>query len=395
MSKVIAIGCGGYDLAAVTIKLEAALEALGGIHHLIPRGSRVFLKVNLLTGRPPEEAVTTHPVVVQAVAALLKDAGMEVVIGDSPAGPFTAARMKQIYRVTGMEAAAADAGVFLNENLEASMISHPQAHRLKQFEMLTAVQEADVVISLCKMKTHSMTLMTGAVKNLFGVMPGLTKAALHFRFPQLTDFAHAMVDICEKVNPVLSIMDGIEGMEGAGPSAGTVTPAGVLLLATNPHQLDLAAARWMGISPDQVPLLAAARERGLYHPGDAASTHSGSLPAVEWVGLTPEAAGVKPFQTPAIHEPDFLRRYQQIPLLGPGLAAVSNRWLRPRPVVIPETCIGCSECRIICPAAAITMVNRRPEFDLTKCIRCFCCQEVCPAKAIEIYRSALLKKITP
>jgi len=384
LPKVVSLKCNQYDLEAVKDKLETGLTALGGIHSLIPSGSHVFLKVNLLTGRKPEEAVTTHPVVVQAMADILVREGMRVTVGDSPGGPFLLGRMKQIYRITGIQKASEAAGAAVNEEMESVMASYTEAYRLKKFEFLKAIADADYVISLCKMKTHSMTLMTGAVKNLFGVMPGLTKAALHFRFPKLEDFAHAMVDICEYTQPVLSVMDGIEAMEGAGPSAGTVTRAQVLLMSTNPHALDVAACRWMGIRPAEVPLLRAAEQRGL-------CDLSGS--DLEWEGTAPTEE--TPFETPDIHEPDFLERYHQLPVAGPILQRFSRQYLRPKPRVLSEICIGCRECQVICPAEAITMNHDHPDFILSKCIRCFCCQEICPAKAIVIQRSPLLRYFHP
>jgi uncharacterized protein (DUF362 family)/Pyruvate/2-oxoacid:ferredoxin oxidoreductase delta subunit len=377
--------CSRYELEAVSRNLKTALDGLGGIYTLMRPGSRVFLKVNLLTGRKPSEGVTTHPVVVQALASHLVEAGMQVIIGDSPGGPFLPARMKQIYRITGMQAVAQAAGVQLNENFNVITADYSKGTRLKQFEFLQGVAEADYVISVCKMKTHSMTLMTGAVKNLFGVMPGLTKAALHFRFPHLADFAHAMVDICEYTQPVLSVMDGIEAMEGAGPSAGTLTNANVLLMSTSPHHLDLAACRWMKIEPEDVPLLKAAAQRNLC---DLKGLD------LDWVGVEPENDR-RPFKTPVIQVPDFLNRFHHIPGAGHLVDAFSKHYLRPSPRVVQEACIGCRECHVICPADAIVMKKGHPSFILNKCIRCFCCQEICPAKAIIIHRSKLLRYFHP
>lgn len=382
MNNVISMKCSRYDVVLVREKLDEALQSLGGIRQLMKPGSRVFLKVNLLTGKKPEEAVTTHPVVVEALAGLLVDAGMRVTIGDSPAGPFLPGRLKQIYRLTGMSRAAEKAGALLNENLNVVKVSYPEGLRLKEFEYLEAIQQADHVISLCKMKTHSMTLMTGAVKNLFGTMPGLTKAALHFRFPDIKDFSHAMIDLCEYTKPVLSVMDGIEAMEGAGPSAGDVIKRDVLLISRDPYQLDVAACRWMGIDPDLVPLVRAAATRRLF---------TGQQETAAWQGAEPDVEAERPFKVPIIHEPDFLKRYQAVPLLGNAAEVVSNRYLRPKPKVLQDACVGCRECYVICPAQAIEMKRSRPSFDLQKCIRCFCCQEICPEKAIVIHRSRFLK----
>ncbi len=380
--KIIAMPCRDYAPETVKINLEAALEALGGISEWLKPGEKVLLKANLLTGKDPSEAVTTHPQVVHALAELLMEAGATVIIADSPAGPFLSSRMKKIYRLTGMERVAEETGASLNWNMESEEIHFGKGYRLKDFPVMKALHEVDHVISLCKMKTHSMTLMTGAVKNMFGVMPGLKKAELHFRFTDPEQFGHALVDICEYARPVLSVMDGVEAMEGAGPSAGSVKKSGVLLVSRNPHDLDVAAAKLMGINPENVPTIRAAQERNLCHfsPDD--------------MDLGMETAEDRQaFKLPDTKDPDFLERYAEWPLIGPFLRQISRRHLRPKPVLQAENCIGCAECHIICPADAIRMEEHQPVFEYEKCIRCYCCQEICPEKAIWIYRPKILRRL--
>ena len=381
MESVMAMRCREYSEEMIRIKLEAALEGLGGVDCWLRPGDHVLLKVNLLTAKKPEEAVTTHPLVVKALAEILMEAGAAVTIGDSPGGPFTAGRMKHIYRVTGMEQAAALTGAVLNQNMESGTVHYAEGYRLKDFSVMKVLEKVDHVISLSKMKTHSMTLMTGAVKNLFGIMPGLEKAELHFRFADQLEFSHALVDICEYVSPVLSVMDGIEAMEGAGPSAGSVRKSGLLLVSRNPHALDLAAAHFMGIAPEKVPTLKVAAERGLCNLSEDESFITGVYPK--------DLDGA--FQLPEIKEPDFLKRFAGWPLIGPSLQRFSHEYLRPKPRVQQEKCVVCGECGVICRAEAITMTPEAPEFNYLICIRCFCCQEICPEKAIIIERSRLLK----
>ncbi|SFH72788.1 Uncharacterized conserved protein, DUF362 family [Tindallia magadiensis] len=380
MKKVVMRECPDYTPDIVKAKLKESLDALGGLEKWIKPGERVFLKVNLLTGKEPKEAVTTHPQLVKALTELLMEIGALVTLGDSPAGPFLQGRMKKIYQLTGMTAVAKETGASLNWNLEPDSVYFSEGYRLKDFYVMKAINETDHIINVSKMKTHSMTMMTGAVKNMFGIMPGLKKAELYFRFTDPVEFGHAMVDICEYASPILSIMDGIEAMEGAGPSAGDVVKNGLILVSEDPYSLDIVASEHMGITPDSVPTLKAARQRNLCQ-------------SLEKVKLDTSAGEGTPksFKLPDTREPDFLEKYGRWPVVGSIFKQISRKHLRPKPVVNPKKCTKCKECYTICPAEAIDMMEKVPGFRYDKCIRCYCCQEVCPEKAIWIFRPKILK----
>jgi ferredoxin len=237
---------------------------------------------------------------------------------------------------------------------------------VKSFPVLGPVLDADVVISAAKMKTHGISYITGAVKNLFGAMPGLTKARMHARFPDHVKFNRMLVDLCECVRPAFSIVDGIVGMEGHGPSGGDPKPAGVLVASRSPYAADLACARIMGFPSDRVPILVDAASRGLV-PSDADK--------LDWAGDPPErfAANFRPATSNLPGD--------NLHFLPKTLRAYIHRKLAPYPAIQPD-CIGCGKCAEICPSQIIRIRDGRAAINYTGCIKCYCCHEICPVQAI-------------
>ena len=210
-------GAEDYTPEIISPALTRAAEASGFTREMVA-GRRVLLKPNLLMKRRPEEATTTHPLVVEAAARLLLDWGAsEVTIADSPGGPYTRPLLHSIYETCGMTAAARQSGARLNEDTGFTTLRREENRLVREFSIINPVAEADLVVSVCKLKTHSMTTLSGGVKNLFGCIPGLQKPELHLRFPEKADFGEMLVDLALTVKPALTIVDAVVGMEGDGP----------------------------------------------------------------------------------------------------------------------------------------------------------------------------------
>jgi len=379
MEMVSIVKCNTYEQEDVNKSIKETLDNLGGIHNYVKEGDRVLIKANLLMGKRPEEAVTTHPSLVKALCREIITAGGYPVIADSPGGPFNKAVLRRVYRLTGMEQVARETGALLNFDTGFEETSHPEGEIIKRIKVIRCVLDADVVISFSKLKTHGMMLFTGAVKNLFGVIPGLIKAEYHFNMPDIIDFSNMLIDVCTFVKPHLSLIDGIVGMEGEGPSAGRTVNAGVLLASSNPFALDYLATILVGISPMEVPTICKAWERGLFN---------GGIQNIRISGQNIEGVKIKKFETPAIGNISFLEGR----LPEPIVKSINNR-IKPRPVFNNSVCTGCGDCSRNCPPGAITMEDGKPRVDLGKCIRCFCCQELCYHKAVGIYRPWILRII--
>ncbi len=378
--------CDCYAPERVRAALQSALLPLGGLDWVTP-GMRVALKTNLLTGAKPERAVTTHPAVLAALTELLVSRGAQVVVGDSPGGPFTPALLARAYAASGLSLCEA-AGARLNRDVSVAQARFDAAVRLRAFRYTAYLDGADAIINVCKLKTHGMMGMTAAVKNFFGAVPGTVKPEYHFRFPEHEAFADMLVDLNEFFRPRvrLCVADAVVAMEGNGPAHGTPRPLGCLLASASPYALDLACASLIGLTADDVPTLRAAARRGLA-PADA--------DALTVLGDGPLAAFAAP-DFAAVRGRADLRFGDGLPgPLGAALRAAAQRALASVPACRADACTGCGRCAAVCPAHAIRMRRGRPAIDRRACIRCFCCQEFCPAGAMGVRRPLPARLLAP
>ena len=383
-TQVYAASCPDYGQAEEAIR--ALVEQMGGMGRFVRPGERIVLKANLLRAAPPESAICTHPAVVEAVAKLVKEAGGTPVICDSPGGALhKEAVLRSLYEKTGMAAAAAAAGAELSMDSSTRTVSLPEGKVLRQAEIITPVAEADGVIDLCKMKTHVLMSMTGAVKNLFGVIPGLSKVGYHATHPDHETFADVLLDLTGYVKPRLSLMDGILAMEGDGPgSSGTPRQVGLLLAAANPLALDTAAGAIMNLPRQDNPVLLAAERRGLTPC---------RMEDVELIGGTVEELRMADYKFPASTKSnlmDFLG-----PLSRPA-ERLCKKALSQTPRIDGAKCVGCGICAKSCPGQAIAMTapGKKARISQKACIHCYCCHELCPQKAVELHQSWLGRLLT-
>ncbi len=373
MPTVSLARCPTYDLPQVEAALRRLLEPLGGMGAFVEPGQRVLLKPNLLIPARPERAITTHPAVVEATINLVREAGGEPFIADSPGGPLhNPPGMRRVYRDTGLKEVAERTGVTLHYDATAVQVPTPDGVLLKRLDLLKVWQEADVVIALPKLKTHGLTTITGATKILFGLVPGLTKSGYHSKLADLDRFCDMLLDIVACVRPALFVMDGILAMEGNGPSLqGSPRQVGLLLAGQDAVAMDAVVCQIIGLHPDRLPLFRAAARRGWW-------------PVEVTVAGTPVAD---------IAIPDFC--LPDTPQAATGrtgrtwLSRLATHALTPRLVPQRERCTACRTCVRICPQQAITIVDRLAVVDDARCIRCYCCQEVCPEAAIDLEFSRL------
>lgn len=370
MNKVYIEPCKEYDYLEIRKILFGIFEEMDLLKGMDFQGKKILVKPNLLKGNKPEEGVTTHPTVVEAVCVFFKDKGADVIIGDSPGGPFTQGALRSIYRLSGLAEVAERTGCRLNFDTDSVVVENPEAKKLKKMEVMRVAAEADYIVNVAKLKTHCMMTYTGAAKNLFGLIPGLIKADYHLKMKTTENFAEHLVDICEYAKPILNIVDGIIGMEGNGPSSGELRNSGVLVVSDNPYSADLACCQLIHIDSDTVPLLEIAKKRKLRgsHKED-----------ISYMRKSPAEIEIAPFKLPETASVTFVGG--RVPKFAEEL--ILNR-LRPRPVVKKKECVGCGVCRDVCPAKVIEMKSGLPEIHLEGCIRCFCCHELCPKKAMDV-----------
>jgi uncharacterized protein (DUF362 family)/Pyruvate/2-oxoacid:ferredoxin oxidoreductase delta subunit len=370
------VRCQSYDPAVLSAALEELMAPLGGMGRYVSSSDRVLVKPNFLLAAKPERAVTTHPQLVLAVVDALQAADVrDIVVGDSPATQASRTVAKRL----GLIEALDERGVPVINLDDSVVVSTPKDSVFHRLELWRAVLEADRVINLPKLKSHAQMSMTLAVKNCFGAVVGMRKAAWHMEAGRDAElFARMVVDICRRVAPALSIADGVVAMEGNGPNAGDPRSVGVLAAAPDPGVLDQLLCEIVGFPPSELHTLQAWWATG----GEAID---------DW---GPHLAGPRPKEV-AVEGFAFAR---PIPVGGlPGPLNLLRRGVRRlvevRPHVKKADCSGCASCAKHCPADAIEMrrEGKLAHIDPANCIHCFVCQEICPDGAIDVRRGLVRK----
>jgi len=361
--------CDSYDDQMVRKAIEASVAPLGGLESVIADADRVLLKLNLLSAKSPEAAVTTHPAIVKAAVELVQELGATPVVGDSPGGGSTAASYKALLEKTGIQEVVDDTGCQLVRFDEAKLeFASQKAKTFKKLTLAKAVTEADVIIGLPKLKTHNLTYYTGAVKLLYGYIPGMFKTEYHLHTARdINTFADLLLDLHEMYPPAITVMDAIVGMEGAGPSNGNPRKIGLVLASKSCTALDYVAVTIAGFDPMSVPTVRLAQERGA---GPA---------RLEDIRILGEQV------QPLVME-DFKKTLTtSLSRAPPFLINSLKRFIAAKPVVDASNCKRCGECVKACPPKAIAFTKARgPGINYSKCIRCYCCQELCPEGAITV-----------
>ncbi len=353
MAQVSVIKCSGYDPDRVFAAVKEAVDKLGGIEKFVKPGQSVLLKPNLLKPAAPEEAVTTHPEFVRAVIRLVRPISGKIFLGDSPGGLL---RTETVYERCGMMAVARQ------ENVE--LVKFDRIIKSGETPFAAIKDEVDVIISLPKFKTHNLTILTLALKNVFGLVPGLHKVHCHKQAPNFRSFARLLIEVYKKAKPHLSIVDGIIGMEGEGPSSGDPRRTGLVLAGADAVAVDAVAAKIVGLEPFRVPTIRFAQEAGV---------GQGDLSKIEVRGEKIDDVRVRDFKLPKI-----VALYK----LPNALLRMIGRFLPLKMEMDPVRCNKCMICRDICPEGAIREVEGRLKVDTRRCILCLCCSEMCPRNAV-------------
>jgi uncharacterized protein (DUF362 family)/NAD-dependent dihydropyrimidine dehydrogenase PreA subunit len=367
-AQVSIVKCPTYDETEVLKELQRSIDLIGGIQSIVKKGDRVLLKPNLLYGKAPEKAVTTHPSIIRGILQIIKEAGGSPILGDSPGlGSVIAVAEK-----AGIKKVADAMGCPVIEFNRPVLPGERKGTIFKNIEIDRAVLEADVIINLPKWKTHAQMFLTLGVKNLFGCVPGPRKALWHLKAGEDRDlFARVLVDIYQLIQPSLTILDGIVGMEGNGPNSGKPIPLGLILAGRDPLCLDQIVCDLLGISRRFLLTNRVAFEQGL------------GRDEIVTVGERLEDVKIAHFKLPNLirvdwYLPGFIRK------------ALKNA-LSSKPVIKEEICKQCNQCATLCPPEALKRNEKGLVFDYGRCIRCFCCQEICPEGAITIRQGWALK----
>lgn len=363
-NKVAVRKCSEYDLNEVTKIISDIYSACEGPD---VKGKKVLVKPNILSDSDPSRCICTHPVVVEAMIRFLQSSGAAVFVGDSPAVHLRGFKSEksgiwQVCQKTG----AAWVDFTINPS-EADLYTG-------KIKIASFAREADVIISLPKLKNHELVIFTGAIKNSLGLVPGFTKAKQHAMHHDRNSFASFLVSLTESVTPHFFLMDGITGMDGHGPAQGNPVKTEVLIGSTNPVALDIIASIIAGYNPLDIPTTFIALSRKVWMKDKS---------EIEYIGPELETIKKNGFKKlPVADNEKILGKF-----LKNRLTLIKK--LERRPVFIHRNCTGCRECIKICPVNAIKMHPEKVNHVVLKdsiCIRCFCCSEVCQYHAVEVRR---------
>lgn len=379
MSIVALVKCNSYDYPLVKQAVERGLNLLGGAEQFAKPGEKILLKPNFLISDNREHTTNTHFAVFKAVAEAFKKTGARISYGDSPAFGSAAAVAKRC----GIYSVAEELGIELQEFNEGKDVFFKEGVQNRKFTIAKAVLEADGIISLPKIKTHQLTILTGCIKNQLGCVPGILKGELHVKLPDPLKFAQMLVDLNNIIKPRLYVMDGIVAMEGNGPSGGTSKPMKVLLFSTDPVALDATVCRMIKVEPENIPTIRFGREQGMGVSAEDQITIVGDNIAdviiddfdininAQWGGT------------------GFKKK------LSDGLIKLLGGLLISKPYILADKCVKCGICVKQCPvlSKAVNWRNedktKPPVYNYKLCIKCYCCQEVCPEGAIKLKKPFL------
>ncbi len=367
MSVTVALAqCSSYHFTEINSAVERVLAEIGGLGKFVAPGQTVLLKPNLLSDRSPDQAITTHPEVVRALIRLVKSHGAIPVVADSAA---SAIKIESVWEKTGFRALCDEESVQLI-NLEQSGSRSFEADGMS-FSIANPVLDADVIINVPKLKTHVVTVLTNAVKNIYGTLPGYQKMIFHKRYPTPSQLGDFLALLYARIRPALTICDAVVGMEGNGPSGGSPVHLGFLAGSADGVALDTAMCHLLGINMNGVPYF-----RGLKRAGVGETDWN----AIDLAGDAPETLDLHPLHLPVTWFWCLIPK-MIVRCIEPYL------WIRP---FITERCTFCGLCVKSCPVSALSIEKGKPpELNAVLCIGCCCCHEVCSASAIEMHQSCL------
>jgi uncharacterized protein (DUF362 family)/Pyruvate/2-oxoacid:ferredoxin oxidoreductase delta subunit len=362
------VSCPDYEPVRVAGAVRRGLDLLGWdwLAGPLAQGRPLVLKPNLLRPSPPEKGVTTHPAVFTAVASCLQARGVPLAWGDSPNGIFAP---RAAAERAGILAAADARGIPMADFENGEEVSDSRGGRYRRFTIARGARESAGIVNLPRLKTHSLTRLTGALKNTFGAVVGSEKAGLHIRHPDAGSFGRMIADVNLLVPTRLAVMDAVTVMEGNGPAAGTLVDLGLLVISTDPVAVDAVACAILGIEPLSLPFLAAGAASGL-GTADLESIEVRGEPLARWTG--------RRFSVPARN---------LVKAVPPGLWRLARSLFIGRPVIDARACVACGECVSSCPTSPKSLAQEPGEvpcYDYGTCIRCYCCQETCPEGAISV-----------
>ncbi|MDD5585127.1 MAG: DUF362 domain-containing protein [Candidatus Omnitrophica bacterium] len=361
--RVVILKIDEYDQEALYARLKTALHKYFPLKEYFAEGDKILLKPNLLMAASPQEAVTTHPVFIEAIGRIFKEEGFPVSVADSPGGFVSDRDVDELYEETGIKKMAA---------LRGFGLLYPTESIVRNNIPLCWWSEGFKMINLPKLKTHDIMVLTLATKNLYGCISGLHKSHLHHMHPKTDDFAKIITKLYSIITPSLNIVDGIVALQGHGPAKkGKPRKMGIVAIGSDALCIDYAISKLVGLNEGANPLIRQAKRENLF--------------SEDGVGIVSEF-GEQIFSDFEFPPPFIINR------LPSALVRILRLFFKFKPVVDIARCTECAVCARVCPQGAITIEKgKKAHIDCSKCIMCMCCGEMCRSGAVDLDMSVLLK----
>lgn len=368
-----------YEAPGLKDIVNRCMDDLGGLTSMIRRSDKVLLKPNLLRSANPGQAIVTHPAFVESVAELLVDFGAQVSLGDSP--PL--GNLGRVLSKSGYDGFMKRLDIKPCPFNEKRTFDCANNRVFRKLDLAAEVFEFDSIVNLPKIKTHCQMGLTLAVKNLFGTVVGTDKASWHLRAGKDFDsFATVLVQIYEQIRPVVSIADGILGMEGNGPNSGKPRRLGLVAAGRDAVALDTTIAFLLGFPLNLLKTSVVGGNLGL---GVA------ELERITILGDELDGFPLNDFK-----RPESMTMSWNLSYWNPIRRFLENHIIT-KPEIDSSLCKNCGVCMTHCPPGAIRSENGAMKIDRRVCISCFCCHELCDSNAVAIvepYLGKLLSRIS-
>ncbi len=380
MTIVSLLRCGAYENPLLQQIICQSFSIIGfDLKNF--RNQRVIVKPNLLMPSKDEKAIITHSEFFRAVVQIVKQSGGRPVLLESPAIHSLAhtiqkTRYAQVVKSEDIEVA---------DPSKTRRLTYEGAKKFKHLEISEAYFDADIILNLPKFKTHGITYITGAVKLLFGAIPGVEKSKMHLRAPTPEEFSDFILDLYGAMNygfsppkPIIHIMDAILVQEGEGPGpAGKPKWLNAVLCGENGIAVDYVATRIAGLDIKKALTVVKGFKRNYgVSCADEIEVIGEAIPQMQAGDFQPATGG------------SLFSNMFRWPITTP----VFKNLFLDRPVPQESICTLCYQCKKICPSGAIRASDGKkkvPSYDYNACIRCYCCLEICPEAAIRKERGWL------
>ncbi|MGR3303899.1 MAG: DUF362 domain-containing protein [Candidatus Scalindua sp.] len=259
-TKVSVVKCTNYSKEDIRNAIDKTFSYFGGIETIVKKGSKVLLKPNFLKESDPEECIITHPTVIEMVAEKVLEAGAKPIIGDSPAF----GSVGKITRRVGLDKVAEKLGIDIIELDKPRKVSINCGGKEFSLTVSGKALDVDAIINLPKLKVHVQVLFTAGVKNLYGCVSGKQKAWRHLKAKNdLEWYTDMLIANYQLVKPIFTIVDGVMAMEKTGPTGGLPKDVSLIVGGIDVIAVDRVVAELLSVSPENVPILRAAKRLGV------------------------------------------------------------------------------------------------------------------------------------